>query len=136
MSSDPKQIPVLFLTEEITVPYDPGTGQATGKRANSPLIIVKPLDSSSIQFFSAAATNKALRSVSCTFYRDNGESATKAYFKIVLTNARIVEYKDAGDGVNGDTHGDERERIAFTYQKIELTDLDSGTTAADDWLIG
>jgi len=41
--------------------------------------------------------------------------------------------KDSGDGVNGAAHGDERERISFVYQKIELTDLDSNTTAADDW---
>jgi len=46
----------------------------------------------------------------------------------------IVDYKDAGDGVNGTAAGDERERISMTYQKIELTDLDSNKTAQDDWL--
>jgi len=51
-----------------------------------------------------------------------------------LINASIVEIKDSGDGVNGSAQGDERERISFAYQKIELTDLDSSTTAIDDWL--
>jgi type VI protein secretion system component Hcp len=35
--------------------------------------------------------------------------------------------------VNGAAQGDERERISFVYQKIDLTDLDSTTSAADDW---
>jgi type VI protein secretion system component Hcp len=52
----------------------------------------------------------------------------------MLTNASVVQIKDSGDGVNGTAQGDERERISFTYQKIELTDLDSNTTATDDWL--
>jgi type VI secretion system Hcp family effector len=60
--------------------------------------------------------------------------AMQAYYKIVLTNASIVEIKDSGHGVNGTAQGDERERISFAYQKIELTDLDSSATAIDDWL--
>jgi type VI protein secretion system component Hcp len=47
----------------------------------------------------------------------------------------VVKIKDSGDGVNGAAQGDERERISFTYQKIELTDLDSNTYAFDDWAI-
>ena len=58
---------------------------------------------------------------------------TRAYYKIALTNATVVEITNSGDGVNGSAQGDERERISFTYQKIELTDLDSNTYAFDDW---
>ena len=57
----------------------------------------------------------------------------RAYYKITLTNATIVSIKDSGDGVNGTAQGDERERISFAYQKIVLTDLDSNTSAVDDW---
>ena len=93
------------------------------------------LDASSPQFFMAAVDNETLQ-VTCTFYRAfrSGTGEMRAYFKIALTNATIVDYKDAGDGVNGTAAGDERERISMTYQKIELTDLDSNKTAQDDWL--
>lgn len=140
--SSPSQIPVLFVTEEITVPFDTTTGQSTGRRTPAPLTIVKELDSTSTQFFAAAVTNEVLKSVTCTFYRGfrsgtgAGGGASRAYFKITLTNASIVDYKDAGDGVNGTAAGDERERISFTYQRIELTDLDTNATALDDWLTG
>jgi type VI secretion system secreted protein Hcp len=136
------QIPVLFLTEAITVPRDPTTGLPSGRRTHEPLTIVKELDASSIQFFQAAVTNEVLRSVTCTFYRayrsGTGASANagRGYFRITLTNALIVEYKDAGDGINGEAFGDEHERISLTYQRIELTDLDSNLTSSDDWATG
>jgi type VI secretion system secreted protein Hcp len=128
------QILVYALTEELNVPFDPASGQITGRRQHSPVIIVKELDKSSPQFFTAAVTNETLRTVTCTLYRSSAGGAMHAYYKIVLTNATIVAIKDSGDGVNGSAQGDERERISFAYQKIELTDLDSSTTAIDDWL--
>ena len=127
------QILVYALTEEVNVPFDPASGQITGRRQHSPVIIVKELDKSSPQFFTAAVTNETLRSVTCTLYRSAG-GAMQAYYKIVLTNATIVDIKDSGDGVNGSAQNDERERISFSYQKIELTDLDSSTPAIGDWL--
>jgi type VI secretion system secreted protein Hcp len=126
------EIPVYALTQEVKVPYDAASGQATGKRQHSPVTIVKELDKSSPLFFSAAVTNETLRSVTCTLYRDV-DGAMRAYYRIALTNANIVEVKDSGDGVNGTAQSDEHERISFVYQKIELTDLDSNITAVDDW---
>jgi type VI secretion system secreted protein Hcp len=131
--SDGTQIAVYALTEDLKVPFDPASGQATGRRQPSPITIVKELDKSSPQFFTAAVTNEILRSVTCTLYHNSNDGLTRAYYKIALTNATIVEVKDSGDGVNGAAHGDEREHISFVYQKIELTDLESNTAAADDW---
>jgi len=134
------QIPVLFLTEAVTVPRDPATGLPTGRRIHKPLTIVKELDASSIQFFQAVVTNETLTKVTCSFYRafrnGSGGGAARPYFKIVLTNALIVDYKDAGDGIDGEAPGDERERISLTYQRIEMTDLDSNLTTTDDWVSG
>jgi type VI secretion system secreted protein Hcp len=127
------QIAVYSLTQELKVPFDPSSGQINGRRQHSPLTIVKELDKSSPQFFTAAATNETLKSVTCTLYRGAVSGEARAYFKIALTNATIVAIKDSGDGVNGSAQGDERERISFAYQKIVLTDLDSNTTAVDDW---
>jgi type VI secretion system secreted protein Hcp len=134
----PSQIRVLFLTEEITRPTDTGTGLSAGKLTVKPLTIIKELDASSIQFFTAAVTNETLPSVTCTFYRAfrGGAGEMRAYFKIVLTNANIVDYKDTGDGTNGTAPGDERERISLTYQTIELIDLDTNTTVTYSTLTG
>jgi len=128
------QIPVLFLTEEVSVPYDATSGAAAGKPSEKPLTIVKELDATSPQLFAAAVTNEVFPAVACTFYRTSQTGARQAYFRISLTDATIVEYKDSGDGANGDSFGDERERVSFIYRTIVLTDLSSGTTATDDWI--
>lgn len=128
------QIAVRYLTEKLTVPFDTATGRSTGARVHSPVTIVKELDASSPQFLDAAVTNENLPTVTCTFYgARSGGGVSHAYFRIKLTNASIVEYKDAGDGVNGDVPGDEHEVISFTYQKLEMTDLDGGITTIDEW---
>jgi type VI secretion system secreted protein Hcp len=127
------QIAVYTLTQELKVPFDATTGQSTGKRQHSPVTIVKELDTSSPLFFIAAATNETLKSVTCTLYRTTTFGQMRAYYKIALTNATVVEIKDSGDGTNGAAQRDERERVSFSYQKIELTDLESNTTATDDW---
>lgn len=128
-------IAVYALTEDVKVPFDASSGQGSGRAQNSPVTIVKELDASSPQFFEAAVTNERLTSVACTFYRTTGGEPMRAYYKITLTNASVVEVKDSGDGVNGSAPGDELERISFTYQKIEVQDLGSNTIAIDDWAI-
>jgi type VI secretion system secreted protein Hcp len=135
LNGNTKQFPVLALTEEVTTSYDPSTGLGSGKRQHSPVTIIKLLDRSSTQFFTAAVDNETLTSVTCTLYRESN-GGERPYFKILLTHANIVDIKEWGDGASGDARGDERERISFVYQKIELTDLDTGATAADDWLAG
>jgi type VI secretion system Hcp family effector len=129
----PAGIAVYALSEDIKVPYDTSTGLGTAKAQNSPVTIVKELDASSPQFLEAAVTNERLTSVACTFYRAAGGEPMHAYYRITLTNASVVEVKDSGDGINGSAPGDELERISFTYQKIEMQDLDSNTAVLDDW---
>jgi len=75
--SDSTEIPVYALTQEVKVPYDAASGQATGKRQHSPVTIVKELDKSSPQFFIAAVTNETLRSVTCTLYRTTNEGIVR-----------------------------------------------------------
>src|SRR3984893_6882447 len=84
------QIAVYSLTQELKVPFDAATGLSSGKRQHSPLTIVKELDKSSPQFFTAAATNEVLKSVTCTLSRSSFNGQTRPYFKIALTNATIV----------------------------------------------
>jgi type VI secretion system secreted protein Hcp len=134
LNGDATQIPVMSFMQELAVPFDPASGLITGRRQHSPISITKSIDRSSPLFFAAAATNETLTSVTCTLYRDADRGgASIPYFRIALTRAAIVDVKDMGDGASGDPRGADRERISFVYQKIELTDVESGTVATDDW---
>ncbi len=136
LNGDATQIPVSAFMEELTVPYDSSSGLSTGKRQHSPFTITKSIDRSSPLFFAAAATSESLSTVTCTLYRDSERGgASAAFFRIILTRAIIVDIKDMGDGASGDARGDDRERISFAYQKIELLDLDSSAIAVDDWAL-
>ena len=87
------QIAVYALTEELKVPFDASSGLSSGKRQHSPVTIIKELDKSSPQFFLAAVSNETLKSVTCTLYRTAAGGMTRAYYKIALTNAAVVEIR-------------------------------------------
>lgn len=136
LNGDATQIPVLSFMQELTVPFDPTSGQSAGKRQHSPIIITKSIDRSSPEFFASAVTNETLTSVVCTMYREAERGGASApYYKIILTRAVIADIKDMGDGASGDGRGADRERISFVYQKIELIDIESGAAATDDWAL-
>ena len=116
------QIPVLAFMQEITASADSSTGAGAGKVQTQPFTITKAIDSTSVQFFLAAVTGENFKSIVCQLVRETNTGEVHPYFRITLNNARIT------DGVNGNAQGDDRERITFSFQKIELQDLDSATS--------
>jgi len=131
LGGDATMIPISGFSEEVISPRDPLTGQATGRLQHKPIVLLKSPDRASPQLLMAATSNENLSSVRCLFYRSlrPGNTAT-AYFRIVLTNASIVDLKIVGDRNSNDS---ERESVSLIYQRIELTDINSNTTVTDDW---
>jgi type VI secretion system secreted protein Hcp len=147
LNGDATLIPVQALGQSIVSPRDPATGLPTGRRQYQPLQLQKLLDGVSPLLFNALASNENLSSVVCTFYRRSNapranqgagaamQTSLKAYFRIKLTNANLAGLELAGTGATAGSvfTGNEFEKLTLTFQKIELTDLDSGTSASDDW---
>ena len=133
LGGNAKLIPVKAFTEEVSSPIDASTGLPTGKRQHMPVKIVKSLDSASPALFAATVENETLTNVTCNFYRERGDGGKPtAYFRVILTNARIVDLKNFGDGA---IDGGERESISMSFQMITLEDLLSNTVATDDWTV-
>lgn len=117
----------LRFSHGVRSPRDAASGQATGKRVHSPVVFTKPMGVASIQIFKALAENENLPSV--TINLPGGERG--AGYRIKLTNAVVSEVKQYTEGTgSGSTV---LEDVSFTYQKIEVQDLGTGTLAADDW---
>jgi type VI secretion system secreted protein Hcp len=76
--------------------YDPASGLPTGKRQHRPATIVKKLDALSPALFQAAVTNRTLTAVECSFYRLKARKAKELYFRITLTQPRIVDLSVSG----------------------------------------
>jgi type VI secretion system secreted protein Hcp len=117
-------LPVLTISSGVISPRDPA-----GKRQHKPLTILKEVDKASPKLFMAAVTNETLSSVECVFYRAQRTGIMQKYFRITLNNASIAE--DDISGTSGVNDGI-RESVQFTFEKITLEDLISGTIGTDD----
>jgi type VI secretion system secreted protein Hcp len=121
-------VPVVAISGGVQSPYDLGSGLPTGKRQHRPLAITKLLDGVSPQLFQAAVTNQTLASVECSFYRPGPRKTNELYFRITLTNARIVDLAiESSKGIVI------QESMQLVWQQITLEDPISGTAATDNW---
>lgn len=132
-SGDNKMSGVRFQYE-VKAPRDIATGQASGKRQHGPIIITKPWGIVSPQLFQALVTNEVLKSVFIEFMRTSPEGARYQYQTIKLTNATISSIRQYANVANpGEpVNPGELEDIAFTFQKIEITNQDGKTMAMDN----
>ena len=138
-----KWMVVLSFAMDLEAPRDPHTRLPVGKREWKPLKIVKEWGAASPQALTACATNEGLSEVTIEFTKTNTTGQEYLYQRVTLANATIAEidrftgYPGAPD--NGPKHTSwadtlELERWSFTFQKIEVVDLDANTTFNDDWL--
>ncbi|MFE8035215.1 type VI secretion system tube protein TssD [Thiohalocapsa marina] len=123
-------VPVATFAGGIIGNYDPGSGLPTGKRQHRPVTITKKLDALSPLLFQAAVSNQTLTSMECSFHRVLHKRSQELYFRITLTQPRIVDL-----ALNGDTsqEGAPQETLQFVYYKIALEDVLSGIVTEDYW---
>jgi type VI secretion system secreted protein Hcp len=111
-------------------PREAASGMATGRRTHQPVSFVKEWGAASPQLFAALTTNESCKSVLFEFVStdDNGQEHVSHTIKLV--NALVTEieqYVEPG----GDTGP--LEKISFTFQRIEIENVDGQTSAVDDW---
>ena len=102
-------------------------GRAAMRRANDPVVIVKPLDETSSFFVKAAASGETLTSVVFEFKRTVGTS-TEVYQTVTLTNATISSVRE----INGNG-GQPMQEVSFTFKKIEYSHKDGAAAAPTSW---
>jgi len=128
---------VHSFSNEIISPRDAASGLPTGKRQHQPLTIVKEVDKSSPQLWSALVNNETLVTWQLKFWSAAVApvGVERQTYTIQLTNASIAsmrEYMPDNDDPNN-AKLPLLEQISFTYQKIQWTWTDGGITASDDW---
>ena len=115
----------LAYRYEISSPRDAASGQASGKRMHSPVVLTRPVGAASPQLFQALATNEVLKSVQI----DVLDSRTSAIlYRIRLINASVSKIEQMTDA-----EGRLMENVSFTFQRIEFEHPGGKTTATDDW---
>jgi type VI secretion system secreted protein Hcp len=117
-------------------PRDPASGLATGKHQEGEIIIAKHLDIATPLLLNVMYTNETLKSVTIRFYKKNPTGLSVLFQTIQLTNASIAEIAQNGGTFLPDKSvpaANTNEQIAFTFQKITITNMESKTSAMDDW---
>jgi type VI secretion system secreted protein Hcp len=110
---------------EVTSPRDLATGQASGKRQHTPVMFQKATGPASVQFYKASAANELLSTITLEVYKLSINGTSSLDYKIVLTNASIVSFKQSfAEGQKGfiDT-------VTVTAQKFDL--INGGLMASD-----
>ncbi len=117
---------ILSFSHEIVSPRDAASGLPTGKRQHKPFTIVKEIDKATPLLMQALTRNETLTQVVIAVDRP----ASAGYLEYKLTNASISSWNTSS---SAHTDTQELEQISFTYQKIEVTFVNGGITAEDDW---
>jgi type VI secretion system secreted protein Hcp len=126
---------VQAVEHEVTIPRDPQTGLATGKRIHHPLTILKAVDRSSPLLYMALTSGEHMKTVEINWYLINEKGQEENYFITKLDDAIIVSIKtwkknclDPAFGHLGDM-----EEVSFTYRKIMWRSIKDGVESEDDW---
>jgi len=110
-------------------PRDLASGQASGNRQHSPIVVTKMVGTASPQIFQALTTNEVLKSVLVVLPGEEGSGYT-----IKLSNATVSEIKQYTEELNG--RAVVLEDVSFTFQRIEVQDPGTKSMATDDWMAG
>ncbi len=135
------KIIVIAVSHDISSPVDTSSGQATGRRQHTPLVITKELDRSSVPLHQVQAANESFKEWQLQFWTAQHRAAAGGtgtevqHFTIKLTNAFITSFDTR---MPNNKHPDLMkfetfEEIAFAYESIEWTWTDGAITAQDEW---
>lgn len=119
----------LKFSYEIKSSRDAASGQASGRRQHSPVVVTKAVGTASPQIFQAATTNETLKSVVV-----NLPGGEEGGYTIKLTNATVSDIKQYTEVLDGQTRV--LEDVSFTFQRIEVQDPGTSSMAVDDWISG
>jgi len=129
---------VKGYTHNITIPRDPLSGQPSGQRVHSPVVVTKLLDKSSPLLMSALVTGERLDTVEIRQYRTNVDGKLELFYTTVLTDAIVIDISPDAPHVMGEMERDVAplEHVSFSYRKITWRHDVASTSAEDDWRKG
>ncbi len=119
--------PVLTLSHEIISPRDAASGLPSGKRQHKPFTITKPVDKTSPVLFEAAIKGDPFTTVEVTSLQRIGQR-WMPFRTVRLENAFI-------GSIGPQSSADDRptEEVAFYYNRIAFSYVETGTTVEDLW---
>lgn len=113
---------------KLTSPTDLASGQPTGRLQHGFVSFTKEWGAASPQLFQAIATNEILKSVVFEFTRVNSFGEDEVYYRIKLTNARVIGFRQFREARTSP----ELDSVSLSYQSIEVESVLGKTIASSD----
>ncbi len=130
---------LALYAHAVQIPIDPASGQFTGVRLHSPIIVKKKFNLSSPLLYRASTNGEVLPSVEFRFYRTDNRGAEVEYFNVELENAYVVSFATQSTAQDDPFTRPEDtpvlEEITLTYRRITWTYVEGGITHTDDWAV-
>jgi len=126
----------LSFHYSVGVPRDPASGMPTGRRTHQPVSFVKEWGAATPQFQQAMISNESFKSVLFEFIKTSPKSGQEYVFHTIkLGTAMITEiqqYVDPAGTPGQPTDTGPLEKISFTFQRIEIENIDGQTSVVDE----
>ncbi|MEZ6186397.1 MAG: type VI secretion system tube protein Hcp [Planctomycetota bacterium] len=120
---------VRGFSHEMKYPFDMREAKGRGEPEHGACTVLKELDKASPKLYEALAKKKKINSVEIEFERDKpGEGATEVYFKITLSDCRLIYARPhiPGPGERDENTPPHMDQIGFAYRKIDWEWLSGG----------
>lgn len=127
---------VFAVEHKIFQPIDSSTGQPSGVRVHTPLIVVKVIDKATPGLHKALTTGENLPQVILRWYRIDPDTRREAeYYTITLTNARIISVETfmPMSFLPENEAFRHMEKVSFVYEEIEWNWIPDQFIETDKW---
>ncbi|HWB82214.1 MAG TPA: type VI secretion system tube protein TssD [Nannocystaceae bacterium] len=129
-------IECVYYEQAVTTAREAGSGQATGRRQYSPLVIRKRIDKSSPLIAKALCENEKVEG-EFKFFRPNptGDGTTQQFYTVAFKNGRVASQKQINPNtiVPATSTDPPMEEVSFIFHTIGWTYTDGGITHEDTW---
>ena len=127
-------VPCLSFSYGVIAPRDQQSGLASGKRKHKPFVVsIEEVDAE--PFRAALQNEKNIDEIAVQVIRPAGPGMIEHYETIKLTNATVssIRAQNSKTPSGGKKHKREYLLVDFTYQKIEITEVNPTKADVDDW---
>lgn len=129
------EVLIQAFSHEVTLPYDPQSGTATGQRVHKPIVITKVFDKSSPLLLAALCSAEKITELKIRWYRTDSYGNQEHYYTTTLEGAQIVHIKDYMHNFQdpANAHYTQLQDVHFSYTKITWEHVVANTSGSDDW---
>lgn len=129
-------IECVYYEQAVATAREAGSGQATGRRQYSPIIIRKRIDKASPLIAKALCNNEVIEGV-FKFFRPNptGDGTTEQFYTVAIKNGRVASQKQINPNtiVPATSTDPPMEEVGFLFHTIKWAYTNGGVEHEDTW---